>query len=114
MHRQECYDPPDVRNPFRGTDGAVDYLSKMAWTLCPTWPVSRQLVAWWTTSEARIVIANWRILPLFLVGMDPGTRSAPHLCDGSYDSFCGERRIVCFMGQMTTVEVSSSIVTAGG
>jgi hypothetical protein len=29
--------------------------------------------------------------------MDPDTRSAPHLCDGSYDSFCGGKEEDCLL-----------------
>jgi hypothetical protein len=54
-------------------------------------------------------LANPAIVPAW---DGPWTRSAPTSVMGA-DSFCGKEEIVCFMGQMTTVEVSSSIVYSG-
>jgi hypothetical protein len=91
--------------PFSRHHGAVDYLNIVEKRgLCfnmaiQTASSQRRLISEYNSDRK---LANPAIVP----GWDgPWTRARhTHLCDGSYDSFCGKEEItiVCFM-QMTTV-----------
>jgi hypothetical protein len=117
---KNAYDPPDVRNPFsRQPDGAVDYLNivEMADFVPNMARIQTASSHGGQMNNERTVIANWRILPLFLDWDGPWTRARRHTSVmGATIHSVAKKKIVnaYFRGQMTTVEVSSSIVTAGG
>lgn len=89
---KNLYDPPDVREThLEVPDGAVDYLNivENGVEYVPNkgriiTAKSRRLKELPATSR---VLANPVIKPG--KGFALGTHSAPHLCDGSYYSFCG-------------------------
>jgi hypothetical protein len=112
--------PPRTLRPSRcaqsfleAPDGAVDYLNIVENGVDFVPNMARIQTA--SSHGGRlnteiIVIANWRILPLFLVGMDPG--HALHLCDGSYVDSSGKEDNDCLLyGANDHRGVSSSIVT---
>jgi hypothetical protein len=92
----------------RGTGGAVDYLNIVENGVDFVPNMARIQTAsshgGRMNNENEQVIANWRILPLFLVGMDPGHARRPTSVMGA-TIFVAKITIVCFMGQMTTVGI---------
>jgi hypothetical protein len=100
---KNAYDPPDVRNPFlEAPNGAVDYLNIVEngedfvpnMARIQTAASQGRRMTSETNSDRKL--ANPAIVPG--LGWFLDTHSAPHLCDGSYDSFCGkEERNDCLL-----------------
>jgi hypothetical protein len=94
---KNAYDPPDIRLPFLDEPyGAVDYLNIVE-NGVDFVPNKARIQ---TASEARRMtsqknsdraLANPAIVPG--LGWSLNTHSAPQLCDGSYNSFCGKERM---------------------
>jgi hypothetical protein len=92
---RNSYDPPDIRLPFLEEPyGAVDYLNivengvDFVPNMARIQKASQGRRRMNNERNSDRKLANPAIVPG--LGWTLNTHSAPHLCDGSYDSFCGK------------------------